>query len=365
MMRLEGRYLSMRRRTLSLLLLFALVSAPGSPVRAQSLSLREYRALIASARRAAEAGLTPEQARTLQERLRRVRTVKEPDGRQIAVDNRELTRTLARAAAAGRGAARRKAGVEAAGHLRTLDQALNGRTAPPAASDPRQQALRILATSEFRRAFETARPKSWLEKQWDRIGKAIADFLERLFGGRRAPAGGGALLGQAILFILYFLAAVAAAFALYGLWTVVKDRRAKTRRTAGTGLDLSAEDVPDPLGAARERAAAGDYRAAVRLTYIACLRRLHGAGLLYLANDRTNWEYQRMLRGRSPEAADTLLPVTRLFDRVWYGHAPATREEYERAAAAHDALPSAPEQRPTHPEKTPAGAGAASEGRAE
>ena len=354
----------MIRRALLLFLLVLLVVLGITPssVHAQSMSVRDYRALIGSTRRAVESGLTPEKARALQDRLRRVRTVKEPDGRQVAVDNRELARVFARAAA-GPKAAREQARTEAAARLRTLDEVLGGGRAVPAVADPRQQALRVLATEEFRRAFETTRPKTWLEKQWERIGKAISNFLERIFGRRRGMGRGGALLGQAVIFVLYFLAVVAAIFAVYGLWTLVRDRRIKSRKAAGTGLDLSAEDVPDPLGAARERATAGDYRAAVRLTYIACLRRLHGAGLLYLANDRTNWEYQRALRARSPEVYDTLLPVTRLFDRVWYGHTPATREEYERAVAAHDALPSEAE-RPAKSDKTtvePPVSGAASE----
>ena len=69
---------------------------------------------------------------------------------------------------------------------------------------------------------------------------------------------------------------------------------------------------------------------------------LQRAGLLVLADDRTNWEYQRALRGRADAAYQSLLPVTRDFDRIWYGHRRATRAEYDRAVAAHDALPDPP-----------------------
>ena len=41
---------------------------------------------------------------------------------------------------------------------------------------------------------------------------------------------------------------------------------------------------------------------ALRLAYIASLRRLEAAGLLVLEKDKTNWEYQRGLRSRSPAA---------------------------------------------------------------
>ena len=334
--------------------------APAGP---PPVALSDYRALVADARQAADRGLNPVAAQRLRQRLARVRQVAEPDGRRTAVDNRALLDALARAEKATNASADRKnARAEAAARLRTLDAALT----PPSSSgdapataanaDARQQALAILQADEFRRAAQTAPPKSWLDKQWDALGRwwsrqlaAFSRWLQRLFGGVRGPrlpSGTPNWLAATALFLFrarWVLLGVAVAavlfFVLRGRRLPRLARRGGKRGGKGTGLDLDADALPDPLGSARERAQAGDYRGALRLAYIASLRRLAGSGLLVLEPNRTNWEYQRTLRGASRPAYDTLLPATRLFDRVWYGEETATRAEYERVVAVHDALP--------------------------
>lgn len=320
-------------------LLFLLIAlAPGAAA-AQTMPLARYREAVAASRSALERGLTRERAERLAGQLKAVRTVTYPDGQRVAVDNRQLAALLDKASV-GSAADRKKTRAEIVARLRALDRALSP-TALPAqtAVDPREQARRLLATEEFRRGFQETPPKSWWERQWERILKAISDFFGRLRGPQMGS--GGAALGQFLIFLLYFVAVVAGVIALYALGTALRERRRRLRRTGGMGLSDLDDDLPDPLGAAREHAAAGDFRGALRLAYIASLRRLSGAGLLTLEPDKTNWEYQRALRGRSGDAYQTLLPVTRDFDRVWYGRNPATREEYERAVAAHGALPEA------------------------
>jgi hypothetical protein len=63
-----------------------------------------------------------------------------------------------------------------------------------------------------------------------------------------------------------------------------------------------------------------------------------------------------MLRGTSRPVYDTLLPATRLFDRVWYGEENATEAEYQRVVAVHDALPASSAEVASAPTATaPAG----------
>ncbi len=357
-------------------ILLGLTSVPaGAQSPPAPVPLAAYRALIADARRVADQGLDPARARTLRQRLARVRQVAEPDGRRTAVDNHALLDALARA---GNGA---KAGKEAAARLRTLDAALTpprntGDAAPAGDGDARQQALRILQADEFRRAAQTDPPKSWLEKQWDVLGRwwdrqlaAFSRWLRQLFGGVRGPkmpSGMPNWLAATALFLFrarWVLLALAVAVVLY---FVLRGRRLPTfagrgkKRGSGTGLDLDEDALPDPLGAAHERALAGDYRGALRLAYIAALRRLAGSGLLVLEPNRTNWEYQRALRGASRPVYDTLLPATRLFDRVWYGEENATRAEYERVVAVHDALPATAAEATVGAAPAPSAAGAVS-----
>ena len=109
---------------------------------------------------------------------------------------------------------------------------------------------------------------------------------------------------------------------LYYGFTYVKFGRGpkKTKKSGalGTGLDLDDLGIADPLAHARALAEQSDFREAVRYVYIASLRKLAGSGLVTLQENRTNWEYQRSLRSRSATVYDTLLPGTRLFDRIWY-----------------------------------------------
>lgn len=317
---------------LTLLLAFGTIG----PVRGEALSSGDYRQMITACRRAAEQGFSRRDSARLSKRLAAVRTVIFPDGQRVTVDNRDLARVLLQAA---RGS--KTARAEAGARFRTLDALLKPRPSGKA-GDPRAQAAGILAREEFRRAARSTKPPAWWTRTWERITRAFRDFWDRLFGNRLPWGAESGALGRVLRFLLYGLAAVAAAIALRALIVTLRRRLAVTGNSAPTS-DISGSDQPqNPLDAARERAAAGDYRAAVRLTYLACLRRLHGAGLLLLEDDKTNWEYQRALREKAPAAHETLLPVTRDFDRIWYGHGPATAADYERAVRAHDALPVAP-----------------------
>lgn len=348
----------------------------GQPAAAASppIPLADYRALIADARRNADRGLDPIRARMLRQRLARVRQVAEPDGRRTAVDNRALLDALARAA--GNSA---NARTQAASRLHTLDAALTpprrtGDTGVTDSADARQQARNILQADEFRRAAQTAPPKSWLEKRWEALGRwwgrqwaAFSRWLRQLFGGIKGPnlpSGTPRWLAATALFLFRARWALLALAVVAVLYFTLRGRRLPAlrragRRGGGTGLDLDEDALPDPLGAARERAQAGDYRSALRLAYIASLRRLAGSGLLVLEPNRTNWEYQRTLRNASRPAYDTLLPATRLFDRVWYGEENATEAEYQRVVAVHDALPAASSgEATTTPHVTSVGAAA-------
>jgi len=56
------------------------------------------------------------------------------------------------------------------------------------------------------------------------------------------------------------------------------------------------------------------------------------------------------LRSRSRTLSATLLPGTRLFDRVWYGRREATAEEFESLIRLHDALPTSAAAVPAGPD---------------
>ncbi|MBC7805532.1 MAG: DUF4129 domain-containing protein, partial [Akkermansiaceae bacterium] len=192
----------------------------------------------------------------------------------------------------------------------------------------------------------------WLGKGIENIFRAIGKFFRWIFNKfpqkkwRWDAKNPFASLGNGVLLTLYFLATVAAVVGVYFLSRYLFDvydvRTGRKRRSSGLlggDLDLSEEGITDPLGTARERAGKGDYRSAIRLTYIAALWKLGEGGILTLEKNRTNWEYQRALRKQSPPLHDDLLPATRLFDRVWYGKQPGTEREFEMVSAIYDKLP--------------------------
>ncbi|MDX1934591.1 MAG: DUF4129 domain-containing protein [Capsulimonadales bacterium] len=303
-----------------------------------------YRALLQELAVAADRPISPRTAAGFRDRLTSARSVRLPDGSSFQPDNAALTVELNRIANAKRPTALRP---ELRGQVTLLSEMT--RPSRPAGSrdlpDPAEVAKRILRGQEFQGATAPEKPKGWWEEWLEKIRKAIMDFFRSLTP--RTPGGrSGPWVEWFARLVQWLLILVAMAGVLAGLIFVVRwagDYRGRWRRRTGiiSIPDLLASDSEDPLADSERLAAQGDYRGALRMAYIACLRRLAKSGALVLEENRTNWEYQRALRGRFARAYDVLLPATRLFDFVWYGLRPATAEEYATVVAVHSALENA------------------------
>ena len=88
---------------------------------------------------------------------------------------------------------------------------------------------------------------------------------------------------------------------------------------------------------AQRHAGAGDYRQAMRQLYLATLLLLDERGALKFDRALTNRETVRALK-QSPELAGALGPVVDVYDRVWYGFAPVTPEQFEHYRAAIESV---------------------------
>ena len=313
---------------------------------AQAATLEEYRSLIADCRRAVGQPHTPlAQMSALRSRLAAVKTVTYNNGASVAIDTTISQKALDQLQ---RSAAR---------YFGTLEGLLTSSGPTGAKGDPRAQADQVLAGKEFaglrkpQKETKSVVPNWWVRfTKWGReMAERFAQWLDKLFRNRRAPNApnltGVKAFVKFLQFLLYFVLAVAGIVAIYLLartasargW--LKNLRKRKRETASDlQVDLSGDGIVDPLGNARALAAKGAYRDAVRMAYIASLRRLRENGLLVLEPNKTNWEYQRELRRRSRPAFDTLLPATQMFDRLWYGRHPGTAEEFGEAVRVHDAL---------------------------
>ncbi len=151
---------------------------------------------------------------------------------------------------------------------------------------------------------------------------------------------------KVILGILIAIAAGAFAVLVAVLVQAIGQREARKKPLALDEAEatlMEARDTDSLLALAEQQAKSGDHRRAFRLVYLASLVALDTGGVLHFDRSKTNWEYLRLLRaaGRNDVYA-ALTPLTRDFDRVWYGLAPADASQYARALAQYQALQAAP-----------------------
>ncbi|HVQ31895.1 MAG TPA: DUF4129 domain-containing protein [Vicinamibacteria bacterium] len=162
--------------------------------------------------------------------------------------------------------------------------------------------------------------------------RTILDWLAKL-RPRNAPSaqqGGPTTAAIAVVAVAAVVLAVLAYRTLR--------RGAAAEEIASDQVFSSAKDE-DPLSRevgewerhARDLAASGRWREAVRAWYHAVLVCLFQQGLLHYQKGRTNWEYASRL---APETAwrRTFLDLTRLFDREWYGRPTSDAEAVRECA---------------------------------
>jgi hypothetical protein len=66
---------------------------------------------------------------------------------------------------------------------------------------------------------------------------------------------------------------------------------------------------------------------------------LDSEGIVRLNRSQTNWEYVRALKAAQfNNLYDILLPVTREFDRIWYGLQSASRSDFEHIEQSYNAI---------------------------
>lgn len=185
------------------------------------------------------------------------------------------------------------------------------------------------------------------------IFEAIGDFLEKvlewildlLFPERSS---GGSAVGLNMAVVTVLVVAMALVLGWVG-WRVLRKRRrgAAPVVTGPAPLPPSADD--DPLSReaneweryARELAAAGRAREAIRAWYHAVLVAFYRAGTLHYRKGRTNWEYVSAV---PPGTAwrSRFVEMTRHFEREWYGRDVSTpdalRESEEMALSLLSAV---------------------------
>lgn len=215
---------------------------------------------------------------------------------------------------------------EIAGHLRVRSFAEGSlRPADPAPSFDPAEAARAIKESPL---FTDPGPRSaetWIAEAYRRLGEALARLLSRPVRplpeiGTRVPAldwlrpvvTGAIALGAVLLFVM----------------SARQIRLARRRRRALAALleEEPARTADEWLAQASGLEREGRSREAVRCLFLACLTRLDEAGILRFVRTETNWEHlQRYERSPARLPGFELRPLTRDFDRIWYGF--SLREE--------------------------------------
>lgn len=179
------------------------------------------------------------------------------------------------------------------------------------------------------------------------ITEAIGDFLEKIWEWILdllfARGSSGETVGLNMVAVTVLVVVLALVLAWVGWRVLRRRRRGPAPAVAGPApLPPAADD--DPLSRevneweryARELAAAGREREAIRAWYHAVLVALYRAGTLHYRRGRTNWEYVSAVPPGT-HWRGSFVEMTRHFEREWYGRDRSTpealRESEEMALA--------------------------------
>ncbi|MDQ3854967.1 MAG: DUF4129 domain-containing protein [Chloroflexota bacterium] len=190
----------------------------------------------------------------------------------------------------------------------------------PAAPDPAQRAsLREVLADP---AFAPDPPRNWFQRLMADLSRRLSDLLSRLRLGPGTSEGLSAV--QYLLLGIAVLALVAVLLLLL--------RSLPRRSPPAEGSDPGAATPPLTSEGMRARAAelaqVGDYRAAVRATFVALLLYLSEHGKLRYNRSMTNREHLASI-GEGSTLRQQLQPIVARFDDVWYGDARVTAGDYE------------------------------------
>lgn len=197
------------------------------------------------------------------------------------------------------------------------------RLPPPShtGADARRALRQVLDRPEFREP-----PAPVLTRLRDALFELVGRLLSRILEG--AP---GTLAGWLVV------VAVVAGLVALGVWFARSVRRDPAARAAAA--DRPRRTAADWRARAARHEAAGEWREALRCRYRALVADLAARGLVEEVPGRTAGEYRAEVARNVPAAATPFARATDLFERAWYGHAPAGPDDADRfGALARDVL---------------------------
>lgn len=139
-------------------------------------------------------------------------------------------------------------------------------------------------------------------------------------------------LSDVVKIVLLGLLLLGIGWLAYSQLLAARNRALGQEEWAGDTENLEQRLYDSDLNALLQRAvAAEDYRQATRIHFLMVIKYLSEKGALQWSQEKTNRQYVREMRGR-PQARDFQRAVS-LYEYVWYGNSPISRERYEADAA--------------------------------
>jgi hypothetical protein len=171
--------------------------------------------------------------------------------------------------------------------------------------------------------------RAWVKK----TGRAVVDWIEKLFGSKSRPTGTGkfSFTTEGLVYILIAGVLIIIGVLVWLLWrTRSRTTQAEMDATPAAPVpDLARDDVAGDelpvdgwMKLALELLERGELRLAMRAFYLSSLAHLAGRNLVSIAKFKSNRDYERELLRRShalPVLSKTFSDNVVVFDRVWYG----------------------------------------------
>jgi hypothetical protein len=188
--------------------------------------------------------------------------------------------------------------------------------------------------------------QKWMDGAMKWFGKTIEKFFRWMSGALpSAPSGSVPAVNPELIQGLFYLTVIALLGAIgylllrpliahWDRWRFFWRRSDARRKVEWTGEDAELLQMPpdELLERARAFAAQGNFREALRHHYIRLLLQLDARGVWRYDTRRTNWEHIAALQ-KNPAHQTLAKPIgdlTRRFDRVRYGNAPCSNDDWQR-----------------------------------
>ena len=167
---------------------------------------------------------------------------------------------------------------------------------------------------------------------FDRIARAVAEFLGGLFSPDVPGEWGGAL---AVIATAVVVVIVVAAFLIWGVPRTTRRGAAPARLLFGEEETRSASELRRAAAASADR---GDWNAAIVLRFRALARGVTERGVIDTPPGATVHGFARETARAFPAQSEALEAAAAAFDDVRYLRRPGTREAYARVADVDDAV---------------------------